>query len=162
MKFLVVLFVTLTAASAFSCPNLKGNSSCAQEDIFDKSKVAIGGQIHNIVIEQDKVKGQDSYHFQYKENDGVIRPHESVVVNKKTITHKYDYWTRTDIQLELTAKCQGDSLMINSKVMHNGEVVSETNEVLTQLPEKNFKHVIKGTAKGKPVSVTRHCQPGFI
>jgi hypothetical protein len=59
----------------------------------------------------------------------------------------------------MTANCQGDSLFINSKVSHNGKVVSETNETFTKLPDSKLKHSIKGTALGKAVTVSRDCQP---
>ena len=145
MKTLMALITLLSISSVLACPNLEGQSSCAQHDLFNDNKEVMGGRVHNIVIEQEKVDENDTYYFQYKdndENDGVIRPQGTVVVNKKTITNKHDFWTRTDVQHELTAKCQGNSLLINSKVIHNGELVSETNEVLTQLKEKNFKHTI--------------------
>jgi len=163
MKTLIILSALLSASSLLACPNLEGTySACYEDQIFDENKNPIGGRIHNVIIEQEKVDGKESYIFQYKdndENDGTIRPHGSVVANGKTVSNRYDLWTRTDVEHEMTAKCQGDSLIINSKVSQNGKVVSETSETFTKLPDSKLKHSINGSAFGKSVSVSRDCQP---
>lgn len=153
MKYVIVI-LALISLNTYACPDLRGEyPSCAEDTLKDKNGVAIGGVVHDLIIEQENSK-EGSVTYSFRTKDGFFG---TAVPGKTKTTTKFDRWSRVWIKHEITAKCDKEKLLIHSKIFHNNTIFADTNEVLYKTKDQLI-HKISGSSDGKKIENELDCR----